>query len=186
MSAPFAIADLGSDDQTAIDQVAALLLTAFPGWHPGMDEARQEVRDSFQPGHISLVARAGDQIQGWVGAIPTYDYAFELHPLVVWEGTRGQGIGSALVAALEERVRERGALTLYLGTDDDGPTPGTSAGGVDLYPEPLAHAADLTVIEHPAAFYRRLGFVVVGLIPDANGPGKPDILMAKRIMPAAS
>lgn len=118
-----------------------------------------------------------------MGAIPAYDYAWELHPLVVREGTRGRGIGKALVAALEARVRERGALTLYLGTDDDGPTPGTSAGGIDLFPDPLAHGATLEVIDHPAAFYRRLGFVVVGLIPDANGPGKPDILMAKRVGP---
>ena len=27
----------------------------------------------------------------------------------------------------------------------------------------------------------RLGFVVVGVVPDANGFGKPDILMAKRV-----
>jgi aminoglycoside 6'-N-acetyltransferase I len=43
----------------------------------------------------------------------------------------------------------------------------------------LDHAARLTAIDHPVAFYRKLGFVVVGLIPDANGPGKPDIWMAK-------
>jgi hypothetical protein len=26
-----------------------------------------------------------------------------------------------------------------------------------------------------------MGFVVVGVLPDANGPGKPDMLMAKRV-----
>lgn len=185
MTPPFQIVDLRPDDSAAIDQIASLLMEAFTDWHKSLDEAREEVRESFTPGHISLVARAGDEILGWVGAIPMYDYAWELHPLVVRAETRGMGIGKALVAALEERVRQRGALTLYLGTDDDGPTPGTSAGGIDLFPDPLAHAARLEVIDHPASFYRRLGFVVVGLIPDANGPGKPDILMAKRIGPRA-
>jgi len=33
--------------------------------------------------------------------------------------------------------------------------------------------------------HRRLGFVVVGLLPDANGPGRPDIFMAKRLTPVA-
>ena len=45
----------------------------------------------------------------------------------------------------------------------------------------LSHAASLRVIDHPAGFYLRMGFEIVGLIPDANGPGKPDILMAKRV-----
>jgi aminoglycoside 6'-N-acetyltransferase I len=34
---------------------------------------------------------------------------------------------------------------------------------------------------HPFTFYRKQGFVLVGVIPDANGFGKPDILMAKRV-----
>ena len=34
---------------------------------------------------------------------------------------------------------------------------------------------------HPYEFYQKLGYVIIGAIPDANGFGKPDILMAKRI-----
>ena len=34
---------------------------------------------------------------------------------------------------------------------------------------------------HPYEFYQKLGYVIVGVIPDANGPGKPDIIMARRI-----
>lgn len=181
MTALFQIADLTPGDHRAIAQVATLLQDAFPDWHDTFEEARDEVRESFEPDHLSLVASAGDEILGWIGAIPMYDYAWELHPLVVRESAQGQGIGKALVLALEDRVRQRGGLTLYLGTDDDGDTPGTSTAGIDLFPNPLAHAATLEVIDHPTAFYRKLGYVVVGLIPDANGPGKPDILMAKRL-----
>jgi aminoglycoside 6'-N-acetyltransferase I len=100
---------------------------------------------------------------------------------VVKADARRKGVGRALVTALEERVRATGALTLHLGTDDDGPVPGTSAGGVELFPDVLSHAASLRVIDHPAGFYLRMGFEIVGLIPDADGPGKPDILMAKRV-----
>jgi aminoglycoside 6'-N-acetyltransferase I len=146
-----------------------------------MELAREEVLEALGPDRICLVARADDEILGWVGAIPEYSHAWELHPLVVRAGARGEGIGRALVAALEERVRAAGALTLYLGTDDDGHVPGTSAGGVELFPDVLSHAANLRVIDHPAGFYLGMGFEIVGLIPDANGPGKPDILMAKRV-----
>jgi len=34
---------------------------------------------------------------------------------------------------------------------------------------------------HPYEFYQKLGYVIVGVIPDANGLGKPDILMAKSV-----
>ncbi len=172
---------LRNDDTDAIDQAATLLIEAFPHWKPTMESARNEVMQALETDRICLVARADDQILGWIGAIPEYSHAWELHPLVVREDVRRKGVGRALVAALEERVRAAGALTLYLGTDDDGPTPGTSAGGVELFPNVLSHAASLRVIDHPAGFYLRMGFETVGLIPDANGPGKPDILMAKRV-----
>jgi aminoglycoside 6'-N-acetyltransferase I len=177
----FVIDVLRADDVDSIDQAAALLVDAFPHWLPTLELAREEVMEALGSERICLVARADDEILGWVGAIPGYSHAWELHPLVVKADARGTGVGRALVTALEERVLAAGALTIYLGTDDDGPTPGTSAGGVELFPDVLSHAADLRVGDHPAGFYLRIGFEVVGLIPDANGPGKPDILMAKRV-----
>lgn len=177
----FVIDVLRTDDTDMIGQAAALLVDAFPHWLPTLEMAREEVTDALGPERICLVARAGDEILGWVGGIPGYSHAWELHPLVVKADVRGKGIGRALVTALEEHIRAAGALTLHLGTDDDGPTPGTSAGGVELFPDVLSHAANLRVNDHPAGFYLRMGFEVVGLIPDANGPGKPDILMAKRV-----
>jgi aminoglycoside 6'-N-acetyltransferase I len=172
---------LQNDDEDAIDQAATLLIEAFPHWVSTTESARNEVMEALGTDRICLVARADDQVLGWIGAIPEYSHAWELHPLVVRADVRREGIGRALVAALEERVREAGGLTLYLGTDDDGPVPGTSAGGVELFPDVLSHAAGLTVIDHPAGFYQGMGFEIVGLIPDANGPGKPDILMAKQV-----
>ena len=172
---------LRHDDMDAIDQAATLLIEAFPHWVPTMESARNEVMQALKADRICLVARADDQILGWIGAIPEYSHAWELHPLVVRADARRLGVGAALVRALEERVRAAGALTLYLGTDDDGPAPGTSAGGVELFPDVLSHATRLRVFDHPAGFYMRQGFEIVGLIPDANGPGKPDILMAKRV-----
>ena len=177
----FIIDDLDASDDIAVSEAATLLVAAFPHWTSTIAAARQEVAECLSDDRICLAARSGAQVLGWIGAIPAYSHAWELHPLVVRQDVRGQGVGRALVRALEERVRARGALTLYLGTDDDGPSPGTSAGGIDLFPDVLDQAARLAVIDHPVGFYRELGFVVVGLIPDANGPGKPDVLMAKRI-----
>ena len=53
---------------------------------------------------------------------------------------------------------------------------------MDLYPNVWEHVRRIRNLGgHPFSFYERLGFVVVGVLPDANGLGKPDILMAKRV-----
>ena len=62
----------------------------------------------------------------------------------------------------------------------------TTLSGVDLYPDPWQHIARIRNLgNHPYTFYQKLGFVISGVVPDANGPGKPDILMSKRVTPAS-
>ena len=179
------IADLSPNDEKTIHQVAELILEAFahiPDWLKDLDGALDEIRESFAPGHLSRVARdqAGNAV-GWIGGIPQYEgHAYELHPLAVKPSAQRRGIGRALVRDLETQVQQRGAITLYLGTDDE--FGGTNLFGADVYPNVLDHAAALcNVRPHPYEFYQKCGFVVVGIIPDANGFGKPDIFMAKRV-----
>ena len=177
------ICDLVPDDEQTIERVAALLVDGFKEhWALSMESALREVQASLGPDRLSRVAHDEQSgVVGWIGGIRQYDgHVWELHPLVVRPDRQGRGVGRALVTDLEERVRERGGLTLWLGTDDvDGQT---TLGGVDLYPDVWPHVAAIKNLgRHPYEFYQRLGFVIVGVLPDANGLGKPDIYLAKRV-----
>jgi aminoglycoside 6'-N-acetyltransferase I len=169
-----------------IEQAAVLLHDTFlnrsADWQD-LASAREEVLASLEPDRISRVALddAG-AVVGWIGAIPGYGgRVWEIHPLVVSPTHRRQGIGRALVEDLERTVAARGALTLWLGSDDENGE--TTASGVDLYDDVPGAIRNLHKLrgEHPYPFYVRLGFRVTGLLPDANGPGKPDIFFAKGV-----
>jgi aminoglycoside 6'-N-acetyltransferase I len=179
------IIDLTPEDEGTIRQVAALLFEAFrehwPEAWPDMESALEEVRESFAEGRISRVAVGeGGEALGWIGGLPEYDgRVWELHPLAVNLAHQRQGIGRALVADLEEQVRQRGGLTIMLGSDDDNMT---TVSGVDLYPNVWEHIGRIQNLKgHPYEFYLKLGYAITGIVPDANGWGKPDILMAKRV-----
>jgi aminoglycoside 6'-N-acetyltransferase I len=179
------ITDLQPDDTAAIEQAAHALVIGFreqaPDAWPDLIEARIEVQQALAPGKVCRVARDADgTILGWVGGQHSYARVWELHPLVVIPAAQRRGIGHALVADLEVQVRQRGGLTILLGSDDDRDM--TTLSGVDLYPDVWPHVANIRNLRgHPFEFYQKCGFVIVGVVPDANGLGKPDILMAKRI-----
>jgi aminoglycoside 6'-N-acetyltransferase I len=168
------IIDLPADDDDLISQAATLLVGGFKehwpnGW-PNMDAALEEMREALEPGKICRVAIDGTGIVlGWIGGIPHYDNnAWELHPLVVHPAHQGKGIGRALVTDLEAQVRARGGITLYLGTDDEDEM--TSLSQVDLYKNTWEHIANIQNLKgHPYEFYQKMGFTIVGVIPDANG-----------------
>ena len=183
------IEDLKSSDADRMQQAAELLVAAFrehwPDAWPDMDVAVATVKAALASDRISRVALdESGAVVGWIGGISGYrGHAWELHPLAVRPDRQRRGIGTALVRDLELAVRRRGATTIYLGTDDEDAM--TTVGSADLYPDVLANLARIRDIKgHPFRFYQKLGFGLVGVIPDANGPGKPDILLAKRVAEA--
>ena len=180
------IINLTADQSENIEQTARVLIAAFlntgtPAWKT-MESALEEVQDSLEPYRISRIALdEHGVVAGWIGGIPEYDgHVWELHPLAVHPNMQRRGIGRALVNDFEIQVCERGGATIMLGTDDEASL--TSIGGIDLYPDPLTHLMQIiNHSNHPFTFYQKMGFVLVGVIPDANGFGKPDLLMAKRV-----
>jgi aminoglycoside 6'-N-acetyltransferase I len=180
------IIDLQAHELELINQAAALLVAGFaehwPEAWPAMPEALEEVLECLVEERVCRAA-IGDtgRLLGWVGGRPEYyGQAWELHPLVVDPARQGEGIGRALVIDLEGIAAGRGAVTLFVGSDDEDGM--TSLSGRDLYADlPGALATITNYKRHPYEFYQKLGFTVVGVIPDANGLGKPDILLAKRI-----
>ena len=177
---------LDIENKVMVEQCARVLVQAFKVHHPlawpTLALAREELEEFASEDRIGLTAVTEDsQVLGWVGAIRQYHgHSWELHPLAVDPEKQLQGVGRLLVSTLEQRLYATKASTLYLMTDDENNQ--TTLADVALYPEPLEQLMQIVNInQHPFEFYLKQGFCVSGVIPDANGPGKPDILMSKSI-----
>lgn len=179
------LVDLADQPAAILDQAAGLLHDSFnhpSGW-PTLAGAREEVDGILRAGFARALVEDGTLL-GWIGGLPEYGgRVWELHPIVVRPDRRRQGLGRALVAAFEAEARARDAFTATLGTDDDAGM--TSLADADLYPDIPRHIAELRDLGrgHPFLFYRKLGYVVTGVMPDANGRGRPDIYMSKAVRP---
>lgn len=180
------IITLTGENESTIRQAAQLLMDAFrehwPDAWPTLKDGLKEVHEMLESDRIcrAAVDKEGNLL-GIIGGIPGYDgNVWELHPLAVQPAQQGQGIGRALVEDFEEQVRLKGGLTITLGSDDEDSM--TSLSNVDLYENLWEKIRDIRNHKnHPFEFYQKLGYVITGVVPDANGRGKPDILMGKRI-----
>lgn len=180
------IADLETLGPEALGQASTLLVEGFaehwPDAWPDLSSATNTVTEHLADGRICRAAVNGEKdVLGWAAAEPIYrGNVWELNVLVVRHDRRRQGIGSALVSDMERQVARRGGLTIWLGSDDEDNM--TSMSGLDLYPDPLEHLSRITNYKgHPYEFYLKLGFAIAGVLPDANGPGRPDIFLAKSV-----
>ena len=188
MGGAMRIVDLGSLSPQAIARAASLLVEGFaehwPDTWPDVASATHTVAEHLAEGRICRAAINDDgDVLGWAAAEPIYQgNVWELNVLVVSPDLQRQGIGSALVSDMEGQVGRRGGRTIWLGSDDEAAM--TSVSGKNLYPDPLAHLSRIVNFKgHPYEFYQKMGFAIAGVLPDANGPGKPDIFLAKSVAP---
>ena len=141
----------------------------------------KEVQECMADDMIMLAAMEEDNLVGWVGARPQYDgNVWELHPLVINKKYRGRGIGTKLVKALESEISNMGGLTIYCGSDDEDFQ--TSLSEFDIYNNLWDKIKNIENYKnHPYEFYQECGFQIIGIMPDANGRRKPDIILGKKI-----
>ena len=162
-------------------QAARILVESLPmGW-PTISDALEEIHSMTQPGNTLIAAVQNSEVVGFCGLLsPIYDgNVFELHPLAVRKDCRHRGVAKGLVTAIEGIARQKGGLVIYLGADDESGE--TSLAGADLFDGLPQKIGDFKPGTHQSGFYMKLGYKIIGVMPDANGAGRPDIYWGKRL-----
>ena len=134
---------------------------------------------------LGLAAVENDEVIGWAGISSGEAYdgnVYELYPLIVRPDRRREGIGQMLLVAIEESARKNGGLTIHMGVNADRSDDSTSLTNVDLYDNLPKHICEFNPGTHQlAVFYIKNGYKLIGVMPDAYGRGKPDIVLDKRL-----
>ena len=131
------IISLQKENEDLIQQAAQLLVDSFrehwPEAWPTLQDGLKEIDEMLEIERICLVAIDDEnKLLGIIGGIPQYDgNVWELHPLAVQPNIQKQGIGKRLVEDFENQVKERGGLTIILGSDDEDNM--TSLSNEDVY-----------------------------------------------------
>lgn len=170
-------------DDSFLDDAVALMEEVYPGYAERPGDAMMEIERVMNEDAVFIVRVVEGELVGLIGARLTHgDTGYELFPHVVHPDEQNQGLGTVLLYMLEQELSRRGATVLFLAVEDEFGD--TSLYDQDLFENPFPAIQGMKAIAwHPFVFYRRRGFSVYGVIPDAFGVGKPDILMAKKILP---
>jgi aminoglycoside 6'-N-acetyltransferase I len=182
------IVDLSPSDKELIDSLAILSVRAgrahAPDWLRTVQDAHEVIEEALQPDKACRALLDDGKPLGWVAAGPAWGRVWELHPLLVDPDHQRRGYGRLLADDIERFAADAGALTMQLSTSDT--TGATTLSGVDLYADPAGALSRIGVVDeragHAFQFWCKLGYTVVGVLPDAEGPGMPSISLAKRLI----
>jgi aminoglycoside 6'-N-acetyltransferase I len=177
------IIDLDTEDSILVEHLANITFEAFkenaPDWVPTIDLARNQVIAAGSRGKLGRVIMEQGEAAGWIGLIKG-KRVWEIHPIAIAIQSQYCGLGHLLVEDVARIAKSAGALTLFAGTSDEVGT--TNLFGVDLYVDPGQAIVNIKATgRNPFEFWENAGFTVVGLMPDAEGVGKPAIQLARRL-----
>ena len=169
------------ENENYINQCAMLLKTNFKDFC-NITNAKKTILNSIDESKINIIAvDENDNVLGWICGVEQYNpKVWQIQPLVVHKEHQRKGIGKLLVGEFEKVVKLSEGMTIILGIEDKDNR--TNLSGIDIYPDifnKIEHIENLN--NHPYEFYIKVGFKIVGVIPDSNGFGNPDIIMAKRV-----
>ena len=172
-----------TSNQLMVERLAEITFAAFkenaPEWLPTLDLARQQITSAASLGRLGRVILAQDQIAGWVGIVKGRRI-WEIHPIAIAIDQQYQGLGHILVEDVARLAKTAGALTLFASTSDEVGT--TNLFGQNIYADPASAIKGIRATgRNPFEFWQHAGFTVVGLMPDAEGIGKPAIHLARRL-----
>jgi len=172
-----------NESKDTMEQAAKLLLETFPKarmW-PDLDEkcAYETVEECLAEDGICMGIKIENRLIGWAGLRDMYRVTWELHPMAILPEFQGKGYGKLLIDELCSIARSKGIIGIFAGSDDESGL--TSLSGKEINKDNIFH--EITSIknhgEHPYEFYLKCGFIIIGIVPNANGFGKPDILLWK-------
>ena len=172
-----------NETENTKNQAAEILYKTFTGinkdaW-PDMETALIEVNECIEEPNICIGLKIADELIGWVGLRPMYKTTWELHPMVVKKEFWGKGYGKILIDELERIAVEKSIIGIFAGSDDE--TFSTSLSDKEITSENIFN--EITNIKnyknHPYEFYQKCGYIITGVVPNANGDRKPDIFLWK-------
>jgi aminoglycoside 6'-N-acetyltransferase I len=174
-----------SESKETMEKAAKLLVETFSqsGMWPDLNEkiAADEVNECVDEQNICIGIKVDNTLIGWVCLRPMYKTTWELHPMVIKTESQKKGYGKILITELEKRAVEKEIIGMFVGSDDE--TNKTSLSKIAITEDNIFD--EIKNIKnhknHPYEFYKKCGFIVVGIIPNANGPNKPDIWLWKDI-----
>lgn len=174
-------------DKDLIDALAVLSVRAStthaPNWLRTTDDAYATIHEALEPEKTCRALLDEGNPLGWVAAGPAWGRIWELHPLLIDPDHQKRGYGRLLANDIEQFAVAAGALTMELSTSDT--TDATNISGIDLYADPFVALSRIDVVDqdvgHSYQFWIKVGYTIVGVLPDAEGPGMPSITLSKRL-----
>jgi ribosomal protein S18 acetylase RimI-like enzyme len=117
------------------------------------------LRDSHQSGYYVLVAEVDRLVVGYIcyGPAPMTEGTWDIYWVAVAQGERKRGIGRALIASAEDKIKKAQGRLAIIETSSK--------------PE----------YEKTRRFYNRQGYRIIGRIPDFYAPGDDRLILQKRL-----
>ncbi len=150
------------EDKSAVMNI----LRATPEFTPGEVVVAEELIDCYleapiSSGYLILVAEVNSKVEGYIcwGTTPLTEGTWDIYWIATARDKQGQGIGTALLASTEARIKKSRGRLAFIETSSK--------------PE----------YEKTKRFYLSRGYELICQIPDFYAPGDDKLILQKRLSP---